>query len=82
MSKKRRGVNPTPAIDDSWRARSDMSTLAEAESIKADRARLKAAQSEAAREAARLSKVVRHTPAKAQRATRAPRNSRLEKARF
>ena len=83
VSRKRKGAIAAPSIDDNWRARSDMSTLASAEEIKADRARLKAAQGEAAKETARLSKVVRHEPTKPRRAAaaRSP-HSRLEKARF
>jgi hypothetical protein len=74
VTKKRKSVDAAPAIDDNWRARSDMRTLAEAEEIKMAKDRHKAAQAEAHKEATRLSRVANHAQAKPQRGQRASRN--------
>lgn len=51
-------------VDRDWRALSDMHTLKEAEEIKGDRGRMRAAQSAAKQEAKLLSRVGGAAPAK------------------
>jgi len=51
MSKKaapRRQSTATPCVDESWRARDDLNTLQRAREIQNDKARIKAAEREAA----------------------------------
>lgn len=58
MAKKKRPSEATAAISsDDWRCRADCETLMEAERIKADPKRLKAAKEEAKRQLLRLAPV-------------------------
>ena len=63
----KRKLSNVPVGEDDWRARSDMSTLASAEEIKADKRRLSAAQAAAKQEVTKLAKVVNHAPTKPRR---------------
>jgi hypothetical protein len=56
---------PADSPDKEWQARSDFSTLADAEKIRRDPARLKAAQAHAASQRAIISTVTRQKPKKA-----------------
>jgi hypothetical protein len=59
MKKKSKGSTiPSPvAMDNRWRAESDLRTLRDAEEIKADSSRVRAAKSEAKKQMNALSKV-------------------------
>ena len=61
MARKRKRSTgaDAPMIDKDYRARSDLDTLTRAEEVKADRARLTAAQKEADRQRASLSRIER-----------------------